>query len=51
MRQQLLAIAGPILAVLFELDDIRTNRPVAQSELPINRTGSAGLCTSMDLGN
>src|ERR1700738_3414515 len=50
-RQQLLSIAGPILAVLVELDYICTNEPVAQREMPIDRAGSAGLCASMNLGN
>jgi hypothetical protein len=42
-RQQLLAIADPILAVLLELDHMRTNEPVAQREIPL--TAPAALAS------
>jgi hypothetical protein len=51
MQQQLLAIVGPIRAVLLELDNICANEPIAQREIAIDRTGSTDLCASMDLRN
>jgi hypothetical protein len=50
-QQEFLTIAGSILAMLLELDDVRANEPVAHCEIAIDRTSDTRLGASMYPGN